>query len=45
MLEREANVPEVIHQREVALAREMAAFILPRAGSAQHPLTIHASLK
>ena len=30
-------------ERQLEVAREMAAFILPRAGFTQHPLTPHAS--
>lgn len=29
--------------RQLALAREMAAYICPRPGFTQHPLTIHAA--
>lgn len=30
-------------EKQLGLAREMATFISPRAGSTQHPLTIHAA--
>lgn len=29
--------------RQIALAREMAAFVSPRAGFTDHPLTVHAA--
>lgn len=31
--------------RQLALARDMAAYICPRAGFTQHPLTIHAAAR
>lgn len=32
-------------ERQIALVREMAAFIAPRDDAAQHPLTVHAALQ